>query len=50
MENLYRTNKDVRDYVARYRRNKDVTVEEVLSLAQTREVAEQYREVEQDKQ
>lgn len=50
MENLYQTNKDVRDYVDRYRRNKDVTVEEVLSYKQTQLVAEHYREVEQDKQ
>lgn len=50
MENLYQTNKDVRDYVDRYRRNKDVTVEEVLSYKQTQLVAEQYKEVEQDKQ
>lgn len=41
--------KDLQDYIDRYRRNKDVTVEEVLSLAQTREVAEYYKEVEQDK-
>ena len=47
MENLYQTNKDLRDYVDRYRRNKDVTVEEVLSYKQTQYVAEQYREKEE---
>ena len=41
--------KELQDYVDRYRRNKDVTVEEVLSYKQTQLVAEQYREVEQDK-
>lgn len=49
MENLYRTNKDLQDYIDRYRRNKDVSVEEVLGYAQTREVAEYYREVEEEK-
>lgn len=41
--------KELKDYIDRYRRNKDVTVEEVLGYAQTREVAEHYREEEQDK-
>ena len=50
MENLYQTNKDVRDYVDRYRRNKDVTVEEVLSYKQTQLVAERYREENKDEQ
>lgn len=50
MQNLYQKNKDLQDYIDRYRRNKDVTVEEVLSYKQTQLVAEQYREVEQDKQ
>ena len=50
MENLYRTNKDVRDYVDRYRRNKDVTVEEVLSYRQTQLVAEYYREESENEQ
>ena len=49
MEKLYQTNKDFRDYVDRYMSNKDVTLEEVLSYKQTQYVAEQYREVEQDK-
>lgn len=50
MEEFYGSNKDFRDYVDRYRRNKDVTVEEVLSYKQTQLMAEQYREMEQDKQ
>lgn len=50
MENLYQTNKDLRDYVDRYRRNKDVTVEEVLSYKQTQLVAEYYREENKDEQ
>lgn len=46
MKNFYESNKDFRDYVDRYMRNKDVTVEEVLGYKQTRLVAEQYKEVE----
>lgn len=44
MDNLYQTNKDLQDYVDRYRRNKDVTVEEVLGYKQTQLVGEMYRE------
>lgn len=44
MEKLYKTNKDFRDYVDRYRRNKNVTLEEVLSYKQTQLVGEMYRE------
>ena len=47
MRDFYNTNKDFREYVDRYRRNKDVTVEEVLSYKQTQLVAEQYREMEE---
>lgn len=50
MQNLYQTNKDLQDYIDRYRRNKDVTVEEVLFYKQTQLVAEHYREEEQSKQ
>lgn len=42
--------KELQDYIDRYRRNKDVTVEEVLGYAQTREVAEYYREESKDEQ
>lgn len=42
--------KDLQDYIDRYRRNKDVTLEEVLSYKQTQLVAEHYREEEQSKQ
>jgi hypothetical protein len=42
MEELYKTNKDFRKYVDRYMRNKDVTLEEVLSYAVTRLVAHMY--------
>lgn len=44
MEELYKTNKDFREYVDRYMRNKDVTLEEVLSYAVTRLVARMYVE------
>ena len=49
-EELYKTNKDFREYVDRYMRNKDVTLEEVLSLRQTQLVAEMYLENESDEQ
>ena len=42
MEELYKTNKDFRDYVDRYMSNKDVTLEKVLSYAVTRFVAQMY--------
>jgi len=44
MENLYQTNKDFKDYVDSYMRNKDVSLEEVLSYKQTQLVGEMYRE------
>ena len=40
MKELYQTNKDFRNYVDRYMRNKNVTLEEVLSLKQTQLVGE----------
>lgn len=42
-KDLYESNKDFRDYVDRYMRNKDVTLEEVLILKQTQLVGEMYR-------
>ena len=42
MEELYETNEDFREYVDRYMRNKDVTLEEVLSYKVTRFVAQMY--------
>lgn len=42
MEELYKTNKDLKDYVDRLMRNKDVTLEKVLSYAVTRFVAQTY--------
>lgn len=50
MKDFYNQNKDFKEYVDRYCRNKDVSVEEVLSYKQTQLVAEYYREMEQDKQ
>lgn len=44
MDNLYQTNKDFKNYVNNYMRNKDVTMEEVLGYEQTRLVGEMYRE------
>ncbi len=44
MKKLYQTNKDFKDYVDRYMRNKNVTLEEVLSYKQTQLVGEMYRE------
>lgn len=42
--------KELQDYIDRYRRNKDVTVEEVLSYKQTQYVAEYYKEENKDEQ
>ena len=54
MREFYGSNKDFRDYVDRYCKNyvegRSITVEEALEHEQIRLVAEQYREVEQDKQ
>ena len=44
MKKLYQTNKDFKDYVDRYMRNGDVTLEEVLSYKQTQLVGEMYKE------
>lgn len=41
-EELYNTNKDFREYVDRYMRNKDVTLQHVLSLKITRLIADDY--------
>lgn len=48
MKDLYNNNKPFKDYVDRYMRNKDVTLEEVLSYEQTRLMAEHYRELEEE--
>lgn len=48
MKKLYQTNKDFKDYVDAYMRNKDVTVEEVLSYKQTQLVGEMYKEQEEE--
>ena len=44
MKNLYQTNKDFKEYVDRYMKYKDVSLEEVLSYENTRLVGEMYRE------
>ena len=44
MKKLYQTNKDFKEYVDRYMRNRDVTLEEVLSYKQTQLVGEMYKE------
>jgi hypothetical protein len=44
MKKLYQTNKDFKDYVDSYMRNKNVTLEEVLSYKQTQLVGEMYKE------
>ena len=41
-EELYNTNKDFKEYVDNYMRNKDVTLEQVLSLKITQIVADTY--------
>ena len=41
-EELYNINKDFREYVDRYMRNKDVTLQHVLSLKITRLIADDY--------
>ena len=41
-EELYNTNKDFKEYVDNYMRNKDVTLEYVLSLKITQMVADTY--------
>lgn len=43
-EELYKSNKDFREYVDRYMRNKDVALAEVLSLKIIKEIAEMYLE------
>ena len=48
MKKLYQTNKDFKDYVDSYMRNKNVTLEEVLSYKQTQLVGEMYKEQEEE--
>ena len=43
-EELYKTNKDFKEYVDRYMRNKNMTLQHVLSLKLTQLVAEMYKE------
>ena len=51
MQDFYNTNKDFRDYVDRYSRKymegRSITVDEALEHAVVRQVAEQYREMEE---
>ena len=49
MKNFYETNKDFRDYVEKYRRDRDLTVEQALEHSTVRDVAGYYREVEEEK-
>ncbi len=49
MQDLYNTNKDFRDYVDRYCRNKPFGVEQALRHIQVRLVGHYYRELEQKK-
>ena len=48
MKNFYETNKDFRDYVDRYCKNKPITLEQALSHIQVRLAAVYYREVEEE--
>lgn len=48
LKELYENNADFRGYVDRYIRNKDVSLEEVLSYKQTQLVAEMYKDSEQN--
>lgn len=48
MKKLYETNKDFRDYVDRYMRNKNVSLEEVLGYKLTQIVGEKYRKDEEE--
>lgn len=41
-EKLYRDNKDFREYVDRFMRNKDVSLKTVLSMKQVQMVADMY--------
>ena len=46
MKQFYESNSDFRDYVEKYRKKHDLTVEEALQHAQVREAAKYYREKE----
>lgn len=41
-EKLYRNNKDFREYVDRYMRNKDIALKKVLSIKQIQLVGDMY--------
>lgn len=49
MREFYNTNKDFRDYVEKYRRDHDLTVEQALEDSTVRNVAVYYREMEGNK-
>jgi hypothetical protein len=42
-KDLYESNKAFREYIDRYMKNKDVTLEEVLSYKQTQLIGEMYK-------
>lgn len=46
MRDFYNTNSDFRDYVEKFRRDRDLTVEEALQHASVREAEKYYREKE----
>lgn len=46
MKNFYESNSDFRDYVEKFRRDHDLTVDEALQRASVREAEKYYREKE----
>ena len=46
MRDFYNSNSDFRDYVEKYRKDHELTVDEALQNAQVREAANYYREKE----
>lgn len=46
MKNFYESNSDFRDYVEKYRKKHDLTVDEALQNASVREAEKYYREKE----
>lgn len=50
MKNFYESNSDFRDYVDKFRRDRDLTVDEALQHASVREAEKYYREVEREAQ
>lgn len=49
MKELYERNKDFREYVDRYCRNKDITADNALNLIHVRLVGQHYKELENSK-